>query len=70
MEEGDYDAVVEICRAHLRVLNRTHAAAAMKLSRQQIHRLLKPNTTPTLETFTAFMHLLRVEKDRPELVAA
>ena len=58
LREGDFEAVIEIYRAHLRVLNRTHAAKDMQVSRQYMHKMLKPSNTPSLRTFTAFMRLL------------
>jgi DNA-binding phage protein len=59
--EGDFEAVIGIYRAHLRVLNRTHAAKALHVSRQYIHRMLKPSNTPSLRTFAAFMKALKNE---------
>ena len=56
--EGDFKAVIDIYRAHLRVLNRTHAAKALHVSRQYIHKMLKPSNTPSLRTFASFMRLL------------
>ena len=56
--EGDFDAVIEIYRAHLRVLNRTHSAKALHVSRQYVHKMLKPSNTPSLRTFASFMRLL------------
>jgi len=56
--EGDFEAVIDIYRAHLRVLNRTRAAAALHVSRQYVHKMLKPSNTPSLRTFAAFMRLL------------
>ena len=56
--EGDYAAVIEIYRAHLRVLNRTHTAKALRVSRQYVHKMLKPANTPSLRTFAAFMKVL------------
>jgi len=58
LQEGDYAAVIGIYRAHLRILNRTHAAKALKVSRQYIHKMLKPSNTPSLRTFAAFMKAL------------
>ena len=55
---GAYDDVVRIYRAHLRVLNRSHTAKAMGVSRQYIHKMLKSPNTPSLRTFTAFMRIL------------
>lgn len=57
--EGDFDAVIGIYRAHLRVLNRSHTAKSLNVSRQYIHKMLKPGNTPSLRTFAAFMRLLR-----------
>lgn len=57
---GDYEGVLETYRAHLRVLNRTHAAKAMGVSRQYIHKMLKSSTNnPSMRTFVTFMKLLR-----------
>ena len=57
--EGDFEAVMDIYRAHLRVLNRTRAAAELHVTRQYVHKMLKPsNNTPSLRTFAAFMRLL------------
>ncbi len=61
LQEGDYEAVIEIYRAHLRVLNRTRAAKALKVSRQYVHKMLKSSNTPSLRTFTSFMRLLGQE---------
>ena len=55
---GDFPGVVEIYRAHLRVLNRTRTAKALNISRQSIHKMLKPSANPSLRTFTAFMKYL------------
>ena len=61
LTEGDFEAVIEIYRAHLRVLNRTHAAKELRVSRQYVHRMLKAPNTPSLRTFAAFMKLLERE---------
>jgi len=61
LQEGDYESVIDIYRAHLRVLNRTHAASALKVSRQYVHKMLKSSNTPSLRTFTAFMRMLALE---------
>ncbi|MCX5794498.1 MAG: hypothetical protein NTY77_03260 [Elusimicrobia bacterium] len=62
LDEGDYEGVIEIYRAHLRVLNRTRTAEALKVSRQYVHKMLKHSSNiPSLRTFTAFMGLLRQE---------
>lgn len=61
LREGDFEAVVEIYRAHLRVLNRTHAAKALQVSRQYVHKMLQPFNTPSLRTFASFMRLLAQE---------
>ena len=61
LQEGDYGAVIEIYRAHLRVLNRTHAARSLHVSRQYVHKMLKPSNTPSLRTFAAFMRVLGQE---------
>ena len=58
--EGDFEAVIEIYRAHLRVLNRSHTAAALGVSRQYVHKMLKPASNPSLKTFAAFMKVLKV----------
>lgn len=58
LREGDFDAVISIYRAHLRVLNRSRTARAMNVSRQYIHRMLRAPNTPSLRTFTAFMRAL------------
>lgn len=58
VREGDYQAVIDIYRAHLRVLNRTTTARALHVSRQYVHKMLKPSNTPSLRTFTSFMKLL------------
>ncbi|HBL15356.1 MAG TPA: hypothetical protein DD417_00970 [Elusimicrobia bacterium] len=57
--EGDFQAVIGIYRAHLRVLNRSHAATGMGVSRQYIHKMLKAENSPSLRTFAAFMKFLR-----------
>lgn len=62
LAEGDYEAVTEIYRAHLRVLNRSHGAKVMGVSRGYFHRLLRPSTEPSLPTFVKFMHLLNAEQ--------
>ena len=59
LADGDFPAVVEIYRAHLRVLNRTHAAKSLNVSRQSVHKMLKPEGNPSLRTFTAFMKFLK-----------
>ena len=61
LQEGDYESVIDIYRAHLRVLNRTRTASALKVSRQYVHKMLKPSNTPSLRTFTAFMKMLALE---------
>ena len=53
--QGDFEAVMGIYRAHLRVLNRTKAARALNVSRQYVHKMLKPTNIPSLRTFAAFM---------------
>jgi DNA-binding phage protein len=58
LAEGDFQGVVDIYRAHLRVLNRTRSAKALHISRQSIHKMLKPSGNPSLRTFTAFMKYL------------
>lgn len=58
LAEGDFPAVVQIYRAHLRVLNRSRTAKALHISRQSIHKMLKPTGNPSLRTFTAFMKYL------------
>ncbi len=58
---GDFTAVVEIYRAHLRVLNRSRTARALNISRQSVHKMLKPSGTPSLRTFAAFMKFLNSE---------
>jgi DNA-binding phage protein len=58
LDEGDYQAVVEIYQAHLRVLNRTKSAKALHVSRQSVHKMLKPSNSPSLRTFTTFMKIL------------
>lgn len=62
LSEGDYEAVTEIYRAHLRVLNRSRGAKAMGVSRQYFYKLLRPSTEPSLPTFVKFMHLLKEEQ--------
>ena len=62
LTEGDYEAVTEIYRAHLRVLNRARGAKAMGVSRQYFYKLLRPSTEPSLPTFVKFMHLLKEEQ--------
>ena len=61
LAEGDYQAVIDIYRSHLRVLNRTRTAIALKVSRQYVHKMLKSSNTPSLRTFTAFMKMLAME---------
>lgn len=58
LAEGDFQGVVDIYRAHLRVLNRSRTAKALHISRQSIHKMLKPAGNPSLRTFTAFMKYL------------
>lgn len=58
--DGDCEAVMEIYSAHLRVLNRSQAAAKLHVSRQHVHRMMRsPN--PRLDTFARFMGLLKTE---------
>lgn len=59
LAEGDFNDVVDIYRSHLRVLNRTRSAKILNVSRQSIHKMLKPSGTPSLRTFTAFMKFLQ-----------
>lgn len=61
LDQGDYEGVIDIYRAHLRVLNRTRTAQALRVSRQYVHKMLKSGNTPSLRTFAAFMGLLRQE---------
>ena len=61
LQDGDYESVIVIYRAHLRVLNRTRTASALKVSRQYVHKMLKSSNTPSLRTFTAFMKMLTLE---------
>ena len=61
LQEGDFEAVIGVYRAHLRVLNRSHTARALNVSRQYVHKMLKPSNTPSLRTFAAFMKLLGQE---------
>lgn len=72
MAEGDYEAVIEIYRAHLGVLNRSRGARAMGVSRQYFHKMLRPSTEPSLPTFVKFMALLNKEQraSRESLIAA
>ena len=58
LEAGDYESVVTIYKAHLRVLNRTRTAKVLHVSRQSIHKMLKTSNSPSLRTFTAFMKVL------------
>jgi len=62
LQAGDYESVIDIYRAHLRVLNRTRTASALKVSRQYVHKMLKSSNTPSLRTFTAFMKMLALEE--------
>lgn len=59
LEEGDFESLIEIYRAHLRVLNRTHTARRLNVSRTYIYKMLKPTANPTLRTFAAFMKTLK-----------
>jgi|CXWL01.1.fsa_nt_gi DNA-binding phage protein len=59
LDDGDYEDVLDIYRSHLRVLNRTHAAKAMGVSRQYIHKMLKAPNKLSLKTFVAFMKALK-----------
>ncbi len=59
LDDGDYEDVLRIYRSHLRVLNRTHAAKAMGVSRQYIHKMLKAPNKLSLKTFVAFMKALK-----------
>ena len=61
LQEGDFDAVIDIYRAHLRVLNRSQTAKALNVSRQYVYKMLKPSNTPSLRTFAAFMKVLGQE---------
>jgi len=58
VKDGDYAAIIDIYRAHLRVMNRTHAAKELHVSRQYVHRMLKSKNRPSLKTFAAFMEAL------------
>lgn len=58
--DGDCEAVMEIYSAHLRVLNRSHAAAKLHVSRQHVHRMMS-SANPRLDTFARFMGLLKTE---------
>src|SRR5689334_14327765 len=62
LEEGDGEAVVEILRAHLRVLNRTKAAYEMQLSRTFVHEMIRGAKDPSVQTLGKFMHLLKTEQ--------
>lgn len=62
LAEGDFEAVSEIYRAHLRVLNRTRTAKAMKVSRTYIYKMMKARPNPSLRTFTAFMRALATSR--------
>lgn len=64
VEAGDDEAVVEILRAHLRVVNRSQAAASMNVSRQFVHRIIAGSRKPSLPTLGAFMRLLNMEEAR------
>ena len=59
LDDGDFPGVVQIYRAHLRVLNRSRMAKALNISRQSVHKMLKPSGTPSLRTLTAFMKYLK-----------
>jgi DNA-binding phage protein len=59
LQEGDYDQVVEIYRGHLRILNRSHTAKALNVSRQYVHKMLEPTNNPSLRVFVAFMRVLK-----------
>ena len=59
LDDGDYEDVLDIYRSHLRVLNRTHAAKAMGVSRQYIHKMLKAPNKLSLKTFVSFMKTLK-----------
>lgn len=58
--EGDFEAVMEIYSAHLRVLNRSRTAETLHVSRQHVHRMLR-NPNPRMNTFARFMALLKSE---------
>ncbi|MBI4056059.1 MAG: helix-turn-helix transcriptional regulator [Elusimicrobia bacterium] len=58
LAEGDYEAVMEIWRSHLDVMNRTRAAKALGISRQYVHKILNRSTQPSLQTFTQYMGAL------------
>lgn len=60
--DGDEEAVVAILRAHLRVLNRSRMAVRMRMSRQNIHRIIAGSRRPSLNTLGAFMRLLKAEQ--------
>jgi len=58
--DGDFESVMEIYSAHLRVLNRSKTAARLHVSRQHVHRMMSsPN--PRMDTFARFMGLLKTE---------
>jgi len=58
--DGDCESVMEIYSAHLRVLNRSQAAAKLHVSRQHVHRMMS-NPNPRMDTFARFMGLLKTE---------
>ena len=58
--DGDYESVMEIYSAHLRVLNRSQTAAKLHVSRQHVHRMME-NPNPRMDTFARFMGLLKTE---------
>lgn len=61
LREGDLEAVLDVYRAHLRVLNRSRAAQTLHVSRQAVHKMLRSSSAPSLRTFAAFMRLLTLE---------
>ncbi|MFC1679812.1 helix-turn-helix domain-containing protein [Elusimicrobiota bacterium] len=62
LREGDFESVLGIWRAHLRALNRSRSAKALKISRQYLHRILNGRSkSPSLRTFAAFMRALKEE---------
>ncbi len=66
LKAGDFEGVMGIYRAHLRVLNRSRTAKELNVSRQYIHRMLKEKSpVPSLRTFAAFMRVVEKEIGAP-----
>ena len=62
MVAGEYEAMVDIFKAHLRVINRTRAAKSLGVSRQYVHKMLRSSAAPSLRTFAKFLTMVDAER--------